>query len=115
MGEMDLNSINTEIEGKIKQHASKVELVEGGSVLRVNIPDAVGLNRSSSIDWWLDFVNQSIFEWAGQTFYCCDVEISDDSHIWICRPVNLHDAFPLDPERENTNQEQLGLDEIPGI
>jgi hypothetical protein len=40
MREIDVDRINTEIKGQIKRYASKVELVDDETVLRVTIPDA---------------------------------------------------------------------------
>jgi hypothetical protein len=40
MREIDIDRINTEIEGLIKRYASKVVLVDDEAVLRMTIPDA---------------------------------------------------------------------------
>jgi hypothetical protein len=92
MSEIDMDRINTEIEGQIKRYASKVELDDDETVLRVTIPDAVVLGREFQMDWWLDFIGQSVFQWYGRTFYCCNVEVTEDAHIWVCHLLELPDG-----------------------
>ncbi len=106
MSEIDIDRINTEIEGKIKRYASKVELVDDEAVLRVTIPDDVVLDREFHINWWLDFIGQSVFQWCGRTFYCCDVETTEDAHIWICHLSELPDD-PLLQMAQEINDEAV--------
>jgi hypothetical protein len=110
MSEIDIDCINTEIEAEIRKYASKVELAGDEKVLRVTILDTVVLDQEFQVNWWLDFVGQDIFQWNGQTFYCFDVEATEDAHIWICRLLDLHWAFPLQTEQEIEvfKQGQLG-------
>jgi hypothetical protein len=61
------------------------------TVLRVTIPDAVVLDKDFPMDWWLNFIGRSVFQWRGQTFFKCDVEQTEDSHVWICHSLDLHD------------------------
>jgi hypothetical protein len=91
MSEIDIDRINKEIEGQIKTYASKVELIDDETVLRVTIPDAVVLDLKFQMNWWLDFIGQSVFQWYGRTFYCCNVETTEDSHIWVCHLLELPD------------------------
>jgi hypothetical protein len=94
MSEIDINRINAGIEEQIKKFASNIDLANHETVLRVTIPDAVVLDLNFSMNWWLEFIGQSVFQWRGRTFYCCDVEPTEDSHVWICHSLDLHDDFP---------------------
>jgi hypothetical protein len=89
MSEIGMNRINAEIEAQIKKYASNVEFANDETVLRVTIPDALVLEQDFPMNWWLDFVGQSTFQWHGRTFYCCDVEMTEDAHIWICHLLEL--------------------------
>jgi hypothetical protein len=100
MSEIDMNRINAEIEEQIKMCASNIELANDETALRVTIPDAVALDQNFSMNWWLEFIGQSVFQWHGRTFYCCDVEPTEDSHVWICHSLDLHSDFPLQIGRE---------------
>jgi hypothetical protein len=115
MSEIDMDWINTRIEGEIRKYASSVELADDETVLRVTISNDVVLGKDFAMDWWLDFIGQTIFQWNDRTFYCCDVESTEDSHVWICHLVDLHAAFPVQTERgiEASNQGQLEHQEAP--
>jgi hypothetical protein len=115
MSEIDMDWINTRIEGEIRKYASSVELADDETVLRVTISNDVVLGKEFAMDWWLDFIGQTIFQWNDRTFYCCDVESTEDSHVWICHLVDLHAAFPVQTERgiEASNQGQLEHQEAP--
>jgi hypothetical protein len=115
MSENDKNPINTEIEGQIRKYASNVEFANGETALRVTISDDVVLGKEFAMDWWLDFIGQTIFQWDDRTFYCCDVEPTEDSHVWICHLIDLHAAFPLQTERgvEALNERRLEHLEAP--
>jgi hypothetical protein len=115
MSEIDMDWINTRIEGEIGKYASSVELADDETVLRVTISNDVVLGKEFAMDWWLDFIGQTIFQWNDRTFYCCDVESTEDSHVWICHLVDLHAAFPVQTERgiEASNQGQLEHQEAP--
>jgi hypothetical protein len=109
MSEIDMDRINTAIEREIRKYANSVELADDETVLRVTISNDVVLGKEFAMGWWLDFIGQAIFQWDDRTFYCCDVEPTEDSHIWIFHPIDLHDAFPIQTERgiEASNQGQL--------
>jgi hypothetical protein len=115
MSEINMDQINAEIEGEIRKYASSVELAEDETVLRVTISNDVVLGKEFAIGWWLDFIGQTVFQWDDRTFYCCDVEPTEDSHVWICHPIDLHNAFPIQTERgiEASNQGQLEHQEVP--
>jgi hypothetical protein len=44
--------------------------------------------------------SNTVFQWHGRTFYCCDVEPTEDSHVGICHSLDLHGDFPLQIGRE---------------
>jgi hypothetical protein len=115
MSEIDMDRINTEIEREIRKYASGVELANDETVLRVTISNDVVLGKEFAMDWWLDFIGQTIFQWDDRTFYCCDVERTEDSHVWICHLIDWHNAFPIQTERgiEASNQGRLEHQEVP--
>jgi hypothetical protein len=100
MSEIYMDRINTEIEGEIRKYASSVELANDKKALRVTILNDVVLGQEFTMDWWLDFISQTIFRWDDRAFYCCDVEPTEDAHIWICHMIDSHDAFPLQTDQE---------------
>jgi hypothetical protein len=115
MYESDVDRINTAIEGEIRKYASKVELDEDGTVLRVTIPDSVVMDQQFPIQWWLDFIGADMFQWNGRTFYCCDVEPAEDEHTWLCYFLDLPDDFSLRTaqEVEIFRQGQLEHQDVP--
>ena len=100
MSEIDMDRINTEIEREIRKYASSVETADDETELRVTISNDVVLGKEFAMDWWLDFIGQTIFQWDDRTFYCCDVEPTEDTHIWICHVIDSHDAFHIQTDQE---------------